>query len=262
MSGHREGDGFAHSMTDLMAGVAVTFLILAAIFMVQASNGKRVIQDKAQQATEDQKKLQALKDVDEASKKALALLKGTLDSSQYTTKTDKNDPFLLIVTFDSESLFSANECTLNAKAKENVATKVYGAFKAVCDPNLRAHLHSIVLEGHTDSTPFFGSRRCGAIDGCEHVDCPEEGFRNNVRLSAARAQEVFFEARNVMKERDAALMTECLDKYFSVVGRGPVEPADGTTWRPDAGPQPKDRRVVMKVRVRSQSAILFDGGAP
>ena len=33
-----QSDPFSHSMTDLMAGVAVTFLLIAAIFMVQASN--------------------------------------------------------------------------------------------------------------------------------------------------------------------------------------------------------------------------------
>ena len=49
MSAGRHEPEFAHSLTDLMSGVAVMFLVIAAIFMVQASQAKKRAQRLAEE---------------------------------------------------------------------------------------------------------------------------------------------------------------------------------------------------------------------
>ena len=88
-----------------------------------------------------------------------------------------------------------------------------------------------------------------------------------MRLSAARAQEIFFAARSALQATrdplDRQLIDECLDHFFVVSGRGPVETQSGSTWRDFPGhPSPRtevlaaDRRVVLKVRFRSHAPLL------
>lgn len=268
MSHGRDDHGFAHSLTDLMAGVAVTFLLIAAIFMLQASRARaeatRRADDakrQAAQAAVAEEKYINLKRSAQRSIDALRTLQERLKASQIETELDRDDPFLMRIIFQSETLFEPSECVPSKAAREHIGGQVFEAFRAVCESSFRStFLHSIVLEGHTDRNPFSGgTERCGSVDHCESRDCSEEGFRNNVRLSAARAQEVFFEARRRFEATggDATLVHECLDQYFAVVGRGPVEPRGGGTWTAPATAEElrRDRRVVLKVRAKSPSAL-------
>ena len=66
-------------------------------------------------------------------------------------------------------------------------------------------------------------------------------FENNVRLSAARAQEVFFRLRDQLV--DAGTELGCLDENFVVSGRGEAAPRDKA--HPD---DPSNRRLVIRVR--------------
>ena len=68
-----------------------------------------------------------------------------------------------------------------------------------------------------------------------------------MRLSAARAQNVFFAMQDAVKG-DAEL-SSCLERYFVVAGRGPVEPADGSpVWQSQRSKveTERNRRVVLK----------------
>ncbi|MGH9887294.1 MAG: hypothetical protein ACREBE_17330, partial [bacterium] len=66
-AGRHEAD-FAHSLTDLMSGVAVMFLVIAAIFMVQASRATRQAQSLAKEnkdrADQSDRDAQRFKEID------------------------------------------------------------------------------------------------------------------------------------------------------------------------------------------------------
>ncbi|NOU34904.1 MAG: hypothetical protein HOO96_43990 [Polyangiaceae bacterium] len=246
-------------MTDLMAGVAVTFLLLAAIFMIQAGRANAAAQHEAERARSVVKKTET-RDIDVRKR-----LRDLGEKIGPIAKIDDHDPFLLVVTFQAVQWFETGQCDLVPAVVRNIQDKVVPVFKTVC-ASQASDIDSIVLEGHTDPMPFIdGSKRCGAVDLCltgNPVTCAETGFRNNVRLSAARAQEVFFEARKEIESTDHELIRSCLDKYVVVAGRGPADTLTGADWRQvkelaqlSKETLQKDRRVILKVRYRSPRLV-------
>ena len=253
-----------------MAGVAVTFLLLAAVFMIQAARANAAARAQAEQAKilaertkqEDDSAIQKLRDL-------------SAEIGPMAT-VDARDPFLMLVVFQSKDWFPRSQCVPVPAVQKQIVDSVVPVFRKVCGSTYRESLNSIVLEGHTDPLAFTeGSARCGATETCPGGNpfaCKDVGFRNNVRLSAARAQEIFFEARNAFQAAtDQELIDDCLDHFFVVSGRGPVETLSGSTWRDFPGhPSPsaevlaRDRRVVLKVRFRSHAPIVIndvDAGA-
>lgn len=259
-------------MTDLMAGVAVTFLLLAAIFMIQAARANAAARIQAEQAQRVAEKTK--KEDDSAIQKLKEL---TADIGDMAT-VDARDPFLMLVVFQSKDWFPRSQCVPAPAVQAQIVASVVPVFRKVCSARYRESLNSIVLEGHTDPLAFTeGSARCGASEACPGGNpfaCQDVGFRNNVRLSAARAQEVFFEARTAFQSaHERELIDDCLDRFFVVSGRGPVETQSGATWRdfpghpsPSADVLARDRRVVLKVRFRSHAPVGLDdadgGSAP
>lgn len=262
MSRHQE-DGFAHSMTDLMAGVAVTFLLLAAIFMVQANSLRREAEKKRIEAEQQAKELRE----EPIARQELVSLRDALkalterSSQRARIEPDPQDPLLLLVVFESNDWFPSAECRPRREVREGIKPVLAGVFSTVCNQRYQ-HIESIILEGHTDRRPFClgspGARaECGAIDPCVGNNPHDAaGFNNNVRLSAARAQEVFFIAREGIVPTDTTgHVVACLEKKFVVSGRGPVEPRRGGDWRQDQATDldSDDRRVVLKVRFRQRA---------
>src|SRR4051794_6622048 len=109
-------DPFSHSMTDLMAGVAVTFLLIAGIFIVQAANQADA---KARAGREAEAKLAKIISTDEraiAEIKALrdvltgnAALRGLVEM----VYDEERDPFLLTIVFDRGQLrFAPGDCEI------------------------------------------------------------------------------------------------------------------------------------------------------
>lgn len=142
-------------------------------------------------------------------------------------------------------------------------------FGRVCATAASGFLQSITLEGHTDNRPFFpADRRCGVEPArkshCHETSaepaCKALGFANNVRLSAARAQNVFFETRQLLA--DDPVVLSCLETKFVVAGRGPVEPVDGGDWRLSRSEvkNERNRRVVIKVHAIARSVITAPAG--
>jgi flagellar motor protein MotB len=269
MSRHQD-DGFSHSMTDLMAGVAVTFLLLAAIFMVQADALKRDAEKKKiaaeKQATELRTEPAAKRELDDLQTQ----LKGVLANKNAQVTPDPKDPLLLLVVFESDDWFPSGACVPHREVHDRIRPILADVFSRVCDASYQ-HIESIILEGHSDRAPLCpglgGSVRCGAVDSCMGAgDDENAGFRNNVRLSAARAQEVFFVAREGIERADpTGSVTSCLEQKFVISGRGPVQPRDGGDWRtPASSTLSADRRVVLKVRFRQRDIFdaIGDGGAP
>jgi len=254
-------------MTDLMAGVAVTFLLLAAIFMIQAGRANAAAQKVAAKAQLVVKKTKT------EDSEVRARLMALRDKIGPIAQIDASDPFLLVVTFETVKWFETGQCELQPAIVKSIQDSVVTEIRKVCSHEYLGDINSVVLEGHTDPLPFLDkNRRCGGVEECPSHNpaaCVDIGFRNNVRLSAARAQEVFFEARKTLEKDDRPLIDTCFDKFFVVAGRGPADSLSGVDWR-DVGAVgslsrttlAQDRRVVLKVRFRSPRVSGTDEPAP
>lgn len=255
----RDDGGLSHSMTDLMSGVAVTFLLIAAIFMVQAF-AARIREAESERKAQEQLALIQAEDQD---------ARGFLDKLQeYFDHEDslraiveasydaRVDPYLLTLTLNRERFFFAStQCDLSEEVTQAVREGLRKAVKAVCTASDAGNqLLSINLEGHTDVQPFFPRRpQCGAVPthctDATDPQCAAIGFENNVRLSGERAQRLFFALRSSVG--DDAELAQCLDRWFVVSGRGQVE-ATGK----DEETRRRDRRVVLRIRVRAGAALV------
>lgn len=259
---------FSHAMTDLMSGVAVTFLLIAAIFMVHSAHDRRqalAAEARAKHAAEQNKvgaeELEQLKVVDRRGIDALVALKTKLEPLRGRIELDYNpvlDPRLLTIVFSRENLrFDSAACEISAGRREALVATLRELLPLVCATVATRLVQSITLEGHTDNESSFGGR-CGTHtpDRSCYSDpsqpaCINQSFENNVTLSSARAHFVFFQARKALQgDREIA---DCLEHNFVVAGRGPVEPLDGLAWatRRDPAENERNRRVVVKVRVQT-----------
>ncbi len=229
---------FGHSMTDLMASVAVTFLLLAAIFMLHASEANRALQTK----------LQSVDDVQQKSVVALGELVSKLHAEpklRDAVQTDPHDRFVLSVEFPEDALyFRVGSDEIVADDVDALLEPLRRVVQLVCDVDQQL-TNSIVLEGHTDPQGRRG----------------DDGYQYNVGLSARRAQKVYFAVRKRLQDDEKT--RGCMDTRFTVAGRGPVEPKR-FAGRWDALNRPADdaadRRVVLKVRFTSGGEALARAG--
>jgi flagellar motor protein MotB len=267
-SSHR-GDPIAHSMTDLMAGVAVAFLLVASIFMVRTNERAR---KDAERADEDRAELRQIKSTDTNAIGAIKKLRGKLQSRNDVIEVEydeESDPFLLTIVFNGDRLrFDEGQCAIRDDTRRVLTESFEDIFRQICETASSGYVQSITLEGHTDNKPFFraiptcgvnaAQHACGASNADEEP-CRSIGFANNVRLSAARAQNVFFEMRQILG--DQGEIAKCLDTKFVVAGRGPTQPENGNGWNADQDEQQRkaNRRVV--IRVRATSRTPKQGGA-
>ena len=225
-----------------MASVAVTFLLLAAIFMLRASAVNRRLEEQTREA---RSKLKVVAGVQERSLEALnhliTDLRGEV-SLQDAVQQDPLDRFLVTVEFPENALyFAVGDDKLLAATASRLVEPLKRVVERVCA--IDQHLtNSIVLEGHTNPQGRPGI----------------EGYQYNVRLSALRAQAVYFAVRESIPEQ----IRYCMDSRFTVSGRGPVQPKTFTgRWDDPARPQNSapDRRVVLKVRFTSGGEALAEG---
>ena len=187
------------------------------------------------------------------------------------------DPFLFVVVFNRRRLsFAPAWCELRPEQERMITEIAPPVLSHVCEfvekletegPQSRTAI-SMTLEGHTDRLPFRAVRPACGIDRPELTDrcarneqtaeCDRVGFENNVRLSGARAQNVFFAMQRAIA-KDARL-SRCLERSFVVAGRGPVDPMDGRAWRDERseGDDESNRRVLLKIRAQA----IFEGAGP
>lgn len=262
MSGRRsDDDGFGHSLTDLMASVAVMFLLIAAIFMVRSLSQAQRSKDAAQRFEDAIKSVQA---DDKTSRDALRDLVSELraDAAVEGVKIDYDptkDPYVATLVFDEELLhFDVGADRLDAAGQAAVRRIGPTLLERTCAlVNSTGRVDQINLEGHTDNQPF------GGCPQHEAQACTTHSFEQNVQLSADRAQRVYFALREAIAgKRD---LLDCLNSRFVVSGRGPVEPMAATaSWE---APQTEEerrrnRRVVIKIRIRSDIKSLTEAQTP
>jgi len=259
-------------MTDLMAGVAVAFLLIAAIFMTQASNQTQ------KEAREKKKAEEKLNRISSTDQRAIGEIQALRDALAHNPRLShlvelvydgERDPFLLTIVLDRGILrFDPGDCVVSESTREALTASFGEIFDRVCQSASSGLLQSITMEGHTDNRPFLprdnvcGVSRvrgtCTEEDAIQTPACEAEGFANNVRLSASRAQNVFFQVKETFANRPE--IAECLETKFLVAGRGPVEPMDGKAWRlsRSESENERNRRVVIKVRAASRSMEVLE----
>ncbi len=236
---------FDRSFADLMAGVAVVFLLMAVMFIRKVNAEKEKVKQDLSKATQRIDKSQERR---EKVHKSIAELREKLQALNERVNKELGGNFInveageyaLEVEFE-ELQFGRGRCTVPrtyANKLEGGAAQLVGticdAVKAISDAGAKA---TIGLEGHTDNEPFVGkSAECGVTQSSAHLS-----FENNVRASAARAQSVFLSIRNALPEGSDA--RQCLDDNFVVSGRGEAAPIDKTHPEDE-----RNRRLVIRVR--------------
>jgi hypothetical protein len=240
---------FDRSLADLMAGVAVVFLILAVIFIVEATR-QRENAERLRQAAELEKKQLEQKvggQKDEVARSLtllhdqLAQLDAQFDGG-FITLSDIADGGLNSLEIEFENFnFDSGRCATPVgqmdrlrQGSRPLVGRICAAVASIADAGAKP---TIILEGHTDNVAFNQqSGECGVLQ-----PSPGMAFDNNVRASAARAQSVFFTIRQALG--DAGLELNCLDQNFVVAGRGQASPKQ----RQDPH-DPSNRRLVIRVR--------------
>jgi flagellar motor protein MotB len=280
----------SRSMTDLMAGLAAIFLLLAVIFLLDAQQKSRALEDEVRNARAAKVacdgKISELGRFRSSILEAIEKLRLRLESDPELVSLvsiDKGalerDPFVLPVYFNQSQLaFRSGDCTLPPPLVASLRLRTPLLVRGICEEidDLRRAAGgdrvevTITLEGHTDQEPYLpGKPGCGVdYTPCAATptapECQQLGFENNVRLSGARAQSVFFEMQRSVGGNQK--LSECLEKYFVVSGRGPVEPIDGGQWRDSRSPQVDELNRRVLIKIRPQAALdslpggLDDGG--
>lgn len=250
-----------------MAGVAAIFLLIAVVFiLIAAKRGERL---ESQIAEFERLKTTILARLDTL-RQALQTDQRLRDAISIDEGARGRDPFLFVVVFNRQRLsFAPTWCELLPEQERVIEEIAPPVLSHVCDfvgqlegAGSRSSVAvSMTLEGHTDRNPFRALRpRCGidrpeatatCIADAQSALCDRVGFENNVRLSGARAQNVFFSMQRAVAT-DARLST-CLERNFVVAGRGPVDPADGRPWRDPRADFEDDanRRVLLKIRAQA-----------
>jgi flagellar motor protein MotB len=255
-----------------MAGVAAIFLLIAVVFiLVAAKRGERA----ESQIAEFERLKRTTLDRLNSMRQALQNDDSLRDAISVEDDVKGRDPFLVVVVFNRRRLsFESAQCDLLAEHRQMITEVAPRVLTHVCDAadprraealRSRARI-SMTLEGHTDRRPFQAITRGCGIDRPELTArcsqnsatsfCERIGFENNVRLSGARAQNVFFAMQTAVAQDDR--LSACLERNFVVAGRGPVDPRDGQPWaeqRTEAE-DADNRRVLLKIRAQA------DFGAP
>lgn len=235
------GDGSEKSLADLMAGVAVVFLLLAVIFILEAREQREAaIREKEAAIERVDSQKEGVQESLVALREDLVILDAELDGGFIALSGLDGGVNSLEIEFKNLQ-FGLGQCRTPSAYVEQFERGAIPLIHRVCqavDAMRDAGAEpSIILEGHTDDRPFLGtSWECGVRNGVAQFS-----FENNVRASAARAQEVFFTVRSQL--RDAGYERDCFDANFVVSGRGQTAPRPGTE-----GHDSSNRRLVIRVR--------------
>jgi len=232
---------YERSLTDLMAGIAVVFLLLAVIFIRKANQERQAAVDEKNQKVG---KIDFEKMAVESSLIELHGRLGQLNEHMGGSFLELSamDAGVAALEIEFKDLqFGLGKCKTPSNYQDQLRTGAVSLIREICgtvdsirDAGAEA---TIILEGHTDNRRFMlRSSECGVLSPTDQLR-----FQNNVRASAARAQEVFFTIRDELA--DAGYERRCLDENFVVSGRGEAAPRPKT----EASDQ-SNRRLVIRVR--------------
>ena len=205
---HSKGPDYSASFTDLMASLAVVFLILA--------GGVTILLTLKRKSAVGEHSIVLVKRISEIIGKQFPNVNVIPDGNTVrvvfaNVKTDNN----------SSLFFDLNKYQLGPGQAKFVATTVTKIVEAACSirETEGSRVNLIVLEGHTDSSfnPIGEGCQSGVTSGNK-----DKSFCNNVRLSSLRASEVFFHLRAASEI--GSELESCIGKHFLVSGRGSAFP--------------------------------------
>jgi flagellar motor protein MotB len=200
----------AYSLTDLMTSLMVIFVLLLLVFLNHTAGLTAA-------------KTDAL----------LALLQRELPKDGFRADQialDPKDRFAVVVTVPNELMnFELNSYSLRPEGEQFLDTRFPRFAGILCGGEFRGSIDSVVVEGHSDATPYRGLTL-------------EESRNRNLKLSQDRSMEVVKRALQVLGpyESDRA----CFLEKLSAAGRGEQD-LEATADR--------SRRVIFKIRVKAES---------
>lgn len=204
------------TMSDLLLGLAVVFLVLFVFAITGFTQNKVNEQEKQYEVTE---------------KIAQELQKNNI-------KVDV-DKFSGRIKISDLELFELNSWELSTAGKAYMAKFVPVYLNTIMkDPKVRENITQIIIEGHTDSQAFAGAKS------------EEEKYFKNLDLSLKRAssvaQYIVFSDYNGKKAYQKDLFN-----LLSVEGKGPSEPVI-VNGKEDFS---KSRRVELKIMFKDNSVL-------
>jgi len=237
MAPHDHGSGLASSLTDLMTSLAVIFILL---FVASHNNKQQTLNTALHDVETMQKELDTLREQTRLTRSRLLLkLKETLATfaDQHTSaeqhisiEEDRQDPLgLLIIVPEGLLNFAFDKAEMPQKGMAFLREFAPRLAQTACAEEFQDEIHSIVIEGHTDSS------------GTD---------KRNLPLSQQRSMTVVQESLDILSAEDSTTslrLRPCFLHLLSASGRGSSELflVEGKEDRD------RSRRVVFKIRVRS-----------
>jgi len=143
---------------------------------------------------------------------------------------DRKDRYTIVVEIPDQLMtFKPNQYELKPEGEAFLQRHALSLAKILCSSQYRDSLENVIVEGHSDSTPY----RSATV---------EESQQLNLKLSQDRSMEVV--KKTLLYLKDTPAERTCLLEKLSATGRGEQDlevTAD------------KSRRVVFKIRVNSSS---------
>lgn len=180
MKGEDSKSFLANSFTDLMASLAVIFILLTIVFIRNSA-------EKSKKEAEEVRKSIA----------------EVVDKNSLPLVEDPNDPLSMSVRMGEEWLkFDLGSALVSKAGVEFLGRFIPSLAEQLCREDIRARLDAVLIEGHTDQS---GEDRA-------------MGTNNNIRLSQERAFSVLTHSLSAL--RDKPTLRDCLLKLASASGRG------------------------------------------
>jgi len=237
MAPHDPGSGLASALTDLMTSLAVIFILL---FVASHNNKQQTLNIALQDVEAMQQELDTLRAQTRLTrsrllmklKESLAKFAGqdTGAETQVSVEEDRKDPLgLLIIVPEGLLNFAFDKAEIPPKGLAFLRDFTPTLAKTACAAEFQDDIHSIVIEGHTDSL------------GAD---------KHNLPLSQKRSMAVVEKSLDILQEEDSSTslsLRACFLHFLSASGRGSSEPFL-LAGKED---QDRSRRVVFKIRVRS-----------
>jgi outer membrane protein OmpA-like peptidoglycan-associated protein len=199
---------FSNSFTDLMTSLAVIFILLLCASLNNAQQEGVTMRNSM--LVEVQKELKSF-------------LAGGIEVS-----SDPKDPLGLLVLVPEDLLaFPLDRSDISPNGETFLKAFVPRLARTICSARFASEIHSIIVEGHTDSS---------GTD--EH----------NWDLSQRRSLSVVRTSLAVLQTQDTAAERTAFLRLLSASGRGSSDLVSGPTGQENAA---MSRRVVFKIKVRS-----------
>jgi outer membrane protein OmpA-like peptidoglycan-associated protein len=208
MLNRENNSAMSSSFADLMTSMAVIFILLLCASLNNAQQEGQTTRNSV--LAEMQK---ALKE----------FVSGGIE-----VKSDPKDPLGLLVLVPEDLLaFKFDQADLSPAGESFLKLFIPKLSRIVCSPRFANEIHSIVVEGHTDSSGTA---------------------RHNWDLSQKRSMSVVRASLNVLDENSASEEKSAFLQLLSASGRGSAEVITDLSGEENS---PSSRRVVFKLRFRS-----------